>query len=89
MKVTLDLPDDLVRTMKLKAVHESRKFKDVVAEQLRASLTVAVSPGESPRGVKSLPVLKGSRSGTPHVTRWSARQMSEWIKEQAADDKTA
>jgi hypothetical protein len=32
MKMTLELPDDLVRTVKLQAVQEGRKFKEVVAE---------------------------------------------------------
>lgn len=86
MKVTLELPDDLVRTMKLKAVHESRKFKDIVADHLRASLTSAVSTDNDLRGGKSLPMLKGKRSGTLQVTGWNARQMSDWMKEQAAED---
>ena len=38
MKTTLDLPDDLLRTMKIQAVHERRKFKDVAAEILRRGL---------------------------------------------------
>ena len=32
MKTTLDLPNDLVREIKLKAVHEGRKLKDAMAE---------------------------------------------------------
>jgi hypothetical protein len=38
MKTTLDLPPDLVRRMKLRAVHEGRKLKDVAAEVFRLGL---------------------------------------------------
>ena len=38
MKTTLDLPTDLVRKMKLRAVHEGRKLKDVAAEVFRRGL---------------------------------------------------
>ena len=39
MKTTLDLPDDLLRTMKMRAVQEGRKFKDVAAEVFRLGLS--------------------------------------------------
>lgn len=38
MKTTLDLPDDLVRELKLRSVHERRKLKDVAAAALRRGL---------------------------------------------------
>ena len=38
MKTTLDLPEDLVRRLKLRAVHDGRKLKDVAAEVMRAGL---------------------------------------------------
>jgi plasmid stability protein len=38
MKTTLDLPDDLLRAMKMQAVREGRKFKDVAAEIFRRGL---------------------------------------------------
>ena len=37
MKTTLELPDDLLRELKLRAVQEDRRMKDVVAEALRLS----------------------------------------------------
>jgi hypothetical protein len=39
MKTTLDLPADLVKEVKLRAVHEGKKLKDAVAELLRKGLT--------------------------------------------------
>lgn len=38
MKTTIDLPDDLIREVKLRAVLESRKLKDVIEEIFRRGL---------------------------------------------------
>ena len=38
MKTTIDLPPDLVREMKILAVHEGRKLKDVAADLLKRGL---------------------------------------------------
>ena len=40
MKTTLDLPDDLVKEIKLRAVHEGKKLKDAMAELLRRGLSM-------------------------------------------------
>lgn len=47
MKTTIDLPADLVREMKLRAVKEGRKLKDVAAELLARGLT-AEDPSRLP-----------------------------------------
>ena len=41
MKTTFDLPDDLVREVKLRAVVQGRTLKDLVAEFLRQGLGMA------------------------------------------------
>jgi hypothetical protein len=38
MKTTVDLPSDLVREIKLRAVNEGRKLKEVVSDLLRFGL---------------------------------------------------
>ncbi len=38
MKMTIDLPDELVREVKLRAVMQGRTVKDLVAERLSESL---------------------------------------------------
>lgn len=38
MKTTLDIPDDLMRAVKIRAVEEDRKLKETVAELLRVGL---------------------------------------------------
>lgn len=41
MKTTLDLPDELIREVKLRAVVQGRTVKDLVAEFLRQGLGMA------------------------------------------------
>jgi hypothetical protein len=43
MKTTLDLPDDLMRAVKIRAAEHKLKLKDIVADALRAAL--ASPPG--------------------------------------------
>jgi hypothetical protein len=38
MKTTLDLPDDLMREVKIRAVHERKKLKDAIAEFIRKGM---------------------------------------------------
>jgi hypothetical protein len=58
MKTTLDIPDDLLRTMKMQAVREGRKFKDVAVEIFRRGLSRTELSGSRtvPRRVK-LPLI--------------------------------
>ena len=38
MKTTLDLPDDLMHEVKLRAVNQQKKLKDTIAELLRRGM---------------------------------------------------
>lgn len=38
VKTTLDLPDELMRKVKIRAVHEQKKLKDTIAELLRKGM---------------------------------------------------
>ena len=40
MKTTLDLPDELVKKVKLRVLKDGRKLKDAVADLLRKGLTI-------------------------------------------------
>lgn len=44
MKTTLELPDDLMRAVKLRAAATDRKLKDVVAEAIAFGLAAANEP---------------------------------------------
>ena len=68
MKTTLDIPDDLLRTMKMQAVQEGRKFKDVAVEIFRRGLnrTEPIPDRAAPRRVK-LPLIVAPQ-GAPEFT---------------------
>lgn len=66
MKTTLDLPDELMREMKLRAVIQGRTLRDLVAEFLRQGLGLSPTlstPTQSPSrmvsmGTDGLPVIR-------------------------------
>lgn len=53
MKTTLELPDDLIKEIKLRAVHQGTRLKDTVADLLR-------------EGLRATP---GTGSGRPHTDK--------------------
>lgn len=58
MKTTIDLPEEIVREMKLRAVKEGRKFREVAAEVFRRGL--AARPGGRGAGARrrvALPIV--------------------------------
>jgi len=67
MKTTLDLPDELVREMKLRAVMQGRTLRDLAAEFLRQGLELPAprpttpAPQDSPfeRGADGIPIFRG------------------------------
>jgi plasmid stability protein len=63
MKTTIDLPEELVRRLKLRAIREKRKLKDSVAEVLRAGL--AAQAGE--RAPATPTIAKDRRTGLPVI----------------------
>jgi hypothetical protein len=55
MKTTLELPDDLLRRIKLRAVHRNRKLKDEIAQLLEAGMAsapAAEAPKRAPKPVR-------------------------------------
>lgn len=69
MKTTLDLPDDLLRAMKMRAVQEGRKFKDVAAEIFRLGLTQPKPcPNSAIRRRVKLPLIECRQLASPAAT---------------------
>jgi len=52
MKLTLDLPDDLLRELKIAAVHEGKTLRALMAERFRAALGLAKPTAEPKRNKK-------------------------------------
>jgi len=64
-KTTLDLPDDLMRAIRIRAAKEGRRLKDVVADVMRRGLASEQGPlGGMPRRV-ILPLVGCARSAGP------------------------
>jgi hypothetical protein len=83
MKTTLDLPNDLFQEIKLRAVNEGRKLKDVAADLLRAALTPPGKSSSLPTAAvaKTLPMIK-ARSAPPGSTaNLTAQEFCDWIKQ--------
>lgn len=65
MKTTLDLPDELIREVKLRAVIQGRTLRDLVADYLRLGLGIA-----EPRRVDTPPadsMVEIESSGLPVI----------------------
>ena len=82
MKTTLDLPDALVKQVKLRALQKGRKLKDAVADLLRKGL--AVSEDTSP---DTLPVIaKDKKTGLPLIEcKHAASSQEKLTPERVAD----
>ena len=52
MKTTLDLPDALMREVKIRAVHERKKLKDAIAEFIRKGMAAGKARPKAPKPVK-------------------------------------
>lgn len=64
MKTTLDLPDALMKQVKLRALQDGRKLKDAVADLLRKGLAVGAQTASPPQR----PVItKDRKTGLPVI----------------------
>ena len=53
MKTTLELPDELMREIKIRAVHERKKLKDAITELLRKGIAASKTrPPKIPKPLK-------------------------------------
>ena len=57
MKTTLDLPSDLVHALKLHALHEGRKIKDVVAAFIASGLAAQAPKSKPEKGHLTFPLF--------------------------------
>jgi|GEM_PF-384675 len=83
MKTTLDLPDGLVKQVKLRALHDGRKLKDAVADLLRKGLAV---PADSPVRSQASNVITDRKTGLPLIKcRHGASAGKDLTPERVAD----
>ncbi len=65
MKTTLDLPDDLVRAMKMRALLQGRTLRDLVADFLRQGLGMAAAQTAQSSAPGSM--LETASNGLPTI----------------------
>jgi len=65
MKMTLDLPDDLIRTIKIRAAKENRKLKDAIADLLRSGLSRKPVKQKIVRKRVRLPLVRCAHEARP------------------------
>jgi hypothetical protein len=83
MKTTLDLPDDLMRAIKIRAAEENRKLKDMIADLLRRSLA---QPPEAPPPARRrvrLPLVRCAHDARPGEEMTPERVAEVLIEDEA------
>jgi plasmid stability protein len=83
MKTTLDLPDDLVRAVKMRAVQEDRKLKDMMAELLRSALTQKHGASATVRRRLKLPLVECAHEAPPGEEMTPERVAEVLLQEEA------
>jgi plasmid stability protein len=94
MKTTLELPDALVKQVKLRALHNGQNLKDAVAELLRKGLAAAESDPDEPEPaigtdkLTRLPVIK-CKHGPPPGEELTPKRVAEILLAQEAEWQVA
>lgn len=65
VKTTLDLPDDLMREVKIRAVMENRKLKEAIADLLRRGLSQKNAGRKAARHRVTFPLVLCSHDARP------------------------
>ncbi len=87
MKTTLDLPDELMRTVKIRAVREDRKLKEMVAILLRRGLGERPEEPGTVRERVPLPLVQCAHEARPDEEMTPERVARVLIDEEA--DRTS
>jgi hypothetical protein len=88
MKTTLNLPDDLMRAVKLRTVEEDRTLTETIADLLRRSLAQEPSAAPTIRNRVQLPLVRGAHRARPdeemtpeRVAQILIDQEAEWARD--------
>ncbi|MGD9712385.1 MAG: antitoxin [Thermomicrobiales bacterium] len=86
MKTTLDLPDELMREVKILAVQTDRRLKDTIADLLRKGLDQPEAKPETDqiRNRVKLPIFSGGHPAAPGE-EMTPERLHEILLEQDVD----
>jgi plasmid stability protein len=83
MKTTLELPDDLMREIKIRAVKENRKLKDEITDLLRLGLSRRMVELPSVRNRVKLPLVRCAHEARPDEEMTPERVAEVLLEEEA------
>jgi metal-responsive CopG/Arc/MetJ family transcriptional regulator len=83
MKTTVDLPDDLMREVKIRAVRENRKLKEAIADLLRRGLSQQKSERKAVLHRVTLPIVECSHEARPGEEMTPERVASVLLEEES------
>ena len=84
MKTTFDIRADLIREMKLRAVHEGRKLRHVATEIFRRGLSQPGPQSETARRRVKLPLIECGKPAAP-TEELTADQVAEALLNQEVE----
>lgn len=83
MKTTLDLPDDLMRAVKIRSVEENRRLKDTIADLLRRGLAQKHAKPANLRRRLKLPLVECAHEARPSEEMTPERVAEVLLEEEA------
>ncbi len=86
MKTTVELPDDLITEIKIRAVSEGRRLKDLIPELLRRGLESEDGPQKADRRVQ-FPLIRTAHRASPEEELTPGR-VAEILLDQEAEALT-
>lgn len=89
MKTTLDLPDELMREVKLRAVRENRRLKDLMADLLRRGLAEDLASTAASRTRVQLPLVHCAHRASPEEEMTPDRAAAALLDEEAEGARDA
>jgi plasmid stability protein len=83
MRTTVDLPDDLMRDIKVRAARENRKLKDAITDLLRRGLSRKATEGPALRHRVKLPLVRCAHEARPGEELTPERAAALLLEEEA------
>jgi hypothetical protein len=89
MKTTLELPDDLMRAVKIRAVEENRRLKDTIADLLASGLAHGRGGRAPARRRVKLPLIECAHEARPGREMTPERVAEALLDEEAGRRRDA
>lgn len=83
MRTTLDIPDDLMRAVKIRAAQQDSKLKDLIESLLRRALALGPAPVTSTSSRRQLPLIECAHQARPDQEMTPERVAAALLAEEA------